>query len=261
MNRTSQAMPPAFDPAFALSLVDLTSLNATDTQADIVRLAQQGVTALGPVAGLCIYPRFVPVAKAALQQANAQVRVVTVANFPEGGEDAGLAAEQVRLAVELGADEVDVVLPWRALLQGRTDTGRDLVRRCRDAVGRRLLKVIIESGCLQSDAAIRLASRLAIDGGAHFLKTSTGKAQVHATLPAARVMLETIRDSGSAVGFKAAGGIRSCADAQAYLALAEQVMGADWPRPSTFRFGASGLLQALLQAPGGLSAPAAAADY
>lgn len=249
------------DPAFALSLVDLTSLNDTETEADIVRLATEAVTALGPVAGLCIYPRFVPVAKIALQKLGAAVRVVTVANFPHGDDDSGLAAEQVSAAVAFGADEVDVVFPWRALLEGRTGTGRNLIRRCRDAVSGRLLKVIIESGSLESESSIRLASELAIDGGAHFLKTSTGKARVHATASAARVMLQTIRDSGSTVGFKAAGGIRTCEDAQAYVKLAEQVMGADWPRPSTFRFGASSLLQALLQAAGGPSTQVAAADY
>lgn len=156
-----------------------------------------------------------------------------------------------------GADEVDVVFPYRALMAGNEAVGLELVEACRQACGDAVLKVIIESGELADPALIRRASELAIDGGADFLKTSTGKVEVNATLEAAEIMLQVIRDSGKEIGFKAAGGVRSAEDAQGYLQLAERLMGAAWITPAHFRFGASGLLDDLLAtlgvAPGGMA--------
>ncbi|WP_422823639.1 deoxyribose-phosphate aldolase [Variovorax rhizosphaerae] len=232
--------------AFALGLIDLTSLNDADTVADIRQLARDAVTPLGTVAALCVFPRFVATAKAELAVLSPGVRVATVANFPHGEDDADGAAREVAAAVAAGADEVDVVLPWRALQSGNETAGRDLVAACRAAVGDRILKVIIESGCLGTPALIRRASELAIEGGAHFLKTSTGKVAVNATLEAAEIMLRAIRESGRTVGFKAAGGIRTATEASAYLDLARRLMGADWVQPANFRFGASSLRQELL---------------
>lgn len=249
------------DPAFALGLIDLTSLNDTDTDAGIRQLARDAQTPLGTVAALCVYPRFVATAKTALAEQGGEARVATVANFPYGEEDAAAAAREVAAAVAAGADEVDVVLPWRALRSGREQPGRDLVAACRAAVGDRILKVIIESGSLATPDLIRRASELAIQGGAHFLKTSTGKVAVNATLQAAEIMLHAIRDSGRPVGFKAAGGIRTAADAKAYLELAQCIMGAGWLKPANFRFGASGLLQDLLREAGLDAQHAAASGY
>ena len=254
-------MPPPFDPVAALGLIDLTSLNDADQAADIQRLARDAVTPLGAVAALCIYPRFIGTAKAALAGQAGRIRVATVANFPHGAQDADAAAREVSAAIEAGADEVDVVFPWRALQAGQEQPGRDLVAACRASVGDRVLKVIIESGCLETPELIRRASEIAIEGGAHFLKTSTGKVAVNATLQAADVMLQVIRDSGRPVGFKAAGGIRTSTDAAAYLDLAQRIMGASWVQPSRFRFGASGLLQELLRAAGHGAPHAPAANY
>jgi deoxyribose-phosphate aldolase len=179
-----------------------------------------------------------------------QIPVATVTNFPRGDADAESAARETAAAVALGADEIDVVFPWRALLAGDAVAGRELVAQSRAASAGKKLKVIIESGALCDPALIRLASQIAIDGGADFIKTSTGKVTVNATLDAAEIMLQTIRDSGKAVGFKAAGGVRSASEAAAYLALAERIMGPDWAQPATFRFGASSLLDNLLVALG-----------
>ena len=249
------------DPAFALGLIDLTSLNDADTHGVIQQLARDAVTPLGKVAALCVYPRFIGTAKVALGDQGAGIRVATVANFPHGGEGAEGAAREVAAAVQMGADEVDVVFPWRALQRGKEQPGRDLVAACRAAVGDRLLKVIIESGCLETPQLIRSASDIAIEGGAHFLKTSTGKVAVNATLQAAEIMLQAIRDSGRLVGFKAAGGIRTAADARAYLELAQRIMGVAWVQPANFRFGASGLLQDLLREAGMGARPVPAASY
>lgn len=249
------------DPAFALSLIDLTSLNDSDTETGIQQLARDAMTPLGTVAALCVYPRFVPTAKAALAAQATRARVATVANFPAGDEDADAAAREVAAAVAAGADEVDVVFPWRALQAGREDAGRDLVVACRAAVGDRILKVIIESGSLETPELIRRASELAIEGGAHFLKTSTGKVNVNATLQAAEIMLQAISDSGKPVGFKAAGGIRTAAEAKTYLELAQRIMGVAWVQPDHFRFGASGLLQDLLREAGQATQQATASSY
>ncbi|MEO6918313.1 MAG: deoxyribose-phosphate aldolase [Collimonas sp.] len=234
----------------ALHLIDLTALNDSDTEASIAALAAAADTPAGSPAALCVYPRFVPAAKAALARTGLQIPVATVTNFPHGAADAESAALETAAAVALGADEIDVVFPWRALLAGDTVAGRELVAQSRAASADKKLKVIIESGELHDPALIQLASQIAIDGGADFIKTSTGKVPVNATLNAAEIMLQTIRDSGKAVGFKAAGGVRSVSEAAAYLALADRIMGPDWAQPATFRFGASSLLDTLLVALG-----------
>lgn len=254
-------MSNPYDPAFVLSLIDLTSLNDSDTASDIQQLARDAVTPLGAVAAVCVYPRFVPTAKTALAEQGKWTRIATVANFPAGDEDADAAAREVAAAVAVGADEVDVVFPWRALQAGREQVGLDLVAACRAAVGDRVLKVIIESGCLETPELIRRGSELAIEGGAHFLKTSTGKVTVNATIEAAEIMLRAIRDCGQTVGFKAAGAIRTAVEAKAYLELAQRIMGVGWVQPTHFRFGASVLLQDLLCEAGEGARQSSASSY
>ncbi|OJA71038.1 deoxyribose-phosphate aldolase [Burkholderia ubonensis] len=222
----------------ALHLVDLTSLNDDDTDARIDALAASADTPVGTPAALCVYPRFVATARAALAARGLALRIATVTNFPSGDLPPDAAA--------LGADEIDVVFPYRALLAGDAQIGRELVAQCRAAAAGKCLKVIVESGELREPALIRQASEIAIEAGADFIKTSTGKVPVNATLDAAAIMLDTIRESGRAVGFKAAGGVRTADEAAAYLMLAEQVFGPGWATPATFRFGASSLLANLL---------------
>jgi len=246
----------------ALALMDLTSLNDDDSDATIEALCQRAKTPLGTPAAVCVYPAFVVTARRALtaHQLGGTVNVATVANFPLGGDDIMAAAREARSAVASGADEVDVVFPYRALMAGDEETGRELVACCRQACGKATLKVILETGELRQPALIRRAAELAIEGGADFLKTSTGKGAANATLEAAEILLETIKASGPSrqqrVGFKAAGGVRTAEDAQAYLDLAARIMGPSWITPDHFRFGASGLLDDLLATLGVLPAPA-----
>lgn len=231
----------------ALSLIDLTSLNADDTEAAIVALCRQALSPAGRVAALCVYPRFVALAKETLHQlAYADVLVATVSNFPHGGADIDLAVAETRSCIAAGADEIDVVFPYRALMAGDAVSGAQLVAACKQACGNQTLKVIIESGELKTPELIRQASLIAIRAGADFIKTSTGKVVVNATLPAAEIMLKAIAESGGQCGFKAAGGVKTAADAAAYLALADRIMGAGWVNARHFRFGASGLLGNLL---------------
>ncbi len=231
-----------------LGLLDLTSLNPTDDAATVSALAALASTAAGRVAALCIWPRFVPVARNCLRDTG--VAIAAVANFPAGAGDVAAAAAETAAAIADGADEVDVVFPYRSLLEGDVATGLALVRACRSACGPdALLKVILETGQLRSQLRIRQAAELAIEGGAHFLKTSTGKTQPGATLEAAAVLIDVIAEAGQrgiTVGFKASGGVSSMADAQAYLELYERRFGAGSATPATFRIGASSLMKSVL---------------
>ena len=237
----------------ALQLMDLTSLNDDDTPEKIIELCHQAHTEAGNTAAVCIYPRFIPVARKTLNALGLNgVTIATVTNFPAGGDDIDIAVAETRAAVAYGADEVDVVFPYRALMAGNEEVGAELVRRCKDACGANvLLKVIIETGELKDPALIRKASEISIAAGADFIKTSTGKVPVNATPESARIMLEAIRDSGNTqVGFKPAGGIKTAEDAALHLDLADDIMGDGWVNRRHYRFGASSLLGNLLIALG-----------
>ncbi|MFA0084278.1 deoxyribose-phosphate aldolase [Vibrio sp. 10N.286.49.C2] len=233
----------------ALKLMDLTTLNDDDTDAKVISLCHDAKTSVGNTAAVCIYPRFVPIAKKTLrEQGTPDVRIATVTNFPHGNDDIDIAVAETKAAVAYGADEVDVVFPYRALMAGNEDVGFELVKQCKAACGDILLKVIIETGELKEEALIKKASEICINAGADFIKTSTGKVPVNATPEYARMMLEVIRDMGVAktVGFKPAGGVRTAEDAAAYLAMADDILGADWADNMHYRFGASSLLTNLL---------------
>jgi deoxyribose-phosphate aldolase len=237
----------------AVSLVDLTSLNDDDTSEIIAALCQRARTPAGPVAAVCVYPRFVTQAAAALEGSG--IKVATVVNFPAG--DAPIESIQLdtRQALEAGANEIDVVLPYRAYLEGRRQQAIAVLEAvCALSHGharrRAQVKVILETGRLKDAAIILAASRDAISAGVDFLKTSTGKIETHATLEAGVAMLQAIDENsergGRTVGLKVSGGLRDTLDAARYLALADAAMGEHWATPATFRFGASSLLDSLL---------------
>ena len=229
----------------ALPLVDLTSLDDGDDERTIAALCARAVTPAGPVAAVCVYPRFVAQARAAL--AGTPVRVATVANFPAGRPDAAAAALEVERAVADGAEEVDVVVPWRAYLADDREASIALVRACRQACGGSVgLKAILETGALKRREVIEAAARDVIGAGADFVKTSTGKLSPGATLDAAEAILEAIAASGSGAGLKVSGGVRTTAQAAAYLELADRMLGPDFAAPPRFRFGASALLDDVL---------------
>lgn len=233
----------------ALKLMDLTTLNDDDTDEKVIALCHDAKTAAGNTAAICIYPRFIPVAKKTLrEQGTPEVRIATVTNFPHGNDDIEIAVAETKAAVAYGADEVDVVFPYRTLIAGDEKTGFELVKQCKEACGDILLKVIIETGELKEEALIKRASEISIEAGANFIKTSTGKVPVNATPEAAKIMLTVIRDMGVAekVGFKPAGGVRTAEDAAEYLAMADEILGADWADSMHYRFGASSLLTNLL---------------
>lgn len=233
----------------ALGLMDLTSLTNTESEQDILTLCQQAKSIEGNTAAICIFPRFIPLAKKFLaQQGTPEVKIATVTNFPSGGDDIKIAVAETKAAVAYGADEVDVVFPYRALINGDTQVGYALVEACKQACGDGVkLKVIIESGELKSPALIQLASEISIDAGADFIKTSTGKVAENATPEAAEIMLHVIKEKNVKIGFKPAGGVRNANDAAIYLTLANDILGKDWANKECFRFGASSLLASLLE--------------
>jgi deoxyribose-phosphate aldolase len=247
--------------AVALSLLDLTNLKDDCTQEQIVTLCARAQTPFGNSAAICIWPRFVAQARGILGPDH-PVKIATVVNFPSGDMEIADVAAEVREAIADGADEIDLVIPYRALIGGNERAVTDMVTAVRaECTAPVLLKVILETGELKDVALIERASELAIAAGADFIKTSTGKVTVNATLETADIMLRAIRHSGRKVGFKAAGGISSVADASLYLSLAETIMAPDWAMPSTFRFGASGLLDDILAVLSGGQSTATGSGY
>ncbi len=243
----------------ALALLDLTDLSDNADEAGLAALCARAVGAPGPVAAICIWPRFVAQARTMLGRA--PVRIATVVNFPQGEATGAEVLAETQGAVAAGADEIDLVLPWRAFLAGDAAGADAMVRAVKDTCDGRTLKVILETGECPDLDRVRAASELAIAAGADFIKTSTGKTAHSASLPAARTMLEVIAASDRPVGLKPSGGIRTLADAASYLDLADEIMGPHWARPDTFRFGASGLHQVLVDAIAGEASGTASGSY
>ena len=243
MNEHADSRPDPDRARLALTCLDLTNLNDDCTPEDIAVLCDRAVTPFGHVAAICIWPRFV--AQAAERLKDVPVRVATVVNFPVGGEDQEAVVAETEAAIADGANEIDLVLPYRRVGDD-PDLVYALVSGCRKATGKGLLKAILETGELSDDELIRSASQIAMDGGADFIKTSTGKVPVNATPEAARIMLAVIAEHGADVGFKPAGGIRTLNDANIYFDLAAEIVAPDWATPRTFRLGASSLLDNLV---------------
>lgn len=232
------------DAHLAVSLMDLTSLNTADTSNDIQQLVNSINPQLGTPAAVCVYSDFVDDAKIALAARELNhVKVATVTNFPTGDAPLSDVINETLIAIERGADEIDLVIPYKVLIAGDESTVLEYIEQSKEACGTQAqLKVIIESGELKTEELIAKATNLAIQGGADFIKTSTGKVAVNATLEATNVMLNTIKKSGKVVGFKAAGGVKTVSDASEYLVLTRSIMGEDYLQAATFRFGASSLL-------------------
>ncbi|MCK8782081.1 deoxyribose-phosphate aldolase [Rhizobium sp. NTR19] len=255
-----ELLSPREAAAFALLLLDLTNLRDDCDNAAIEKLCLRAQTPNGHTAAICIWPRFVAHARSILGPEHV-VRIATVVNFPSGDLPVAEVVEETRKAVADGADEIDLVIPYRKLIGGDEAAVTEMVEAVRAACPQSCLKVILETGELKDAALVRRGSELAIEAGADFIKTSTGKVAVNATLEAADIMLRAIRDSRKRVGLKPAGGIGTVADADLYLRLAETVMGPNWIMPSTFRFGASGLLDDILAVLNGNTAPRASTGY
>jgi len=239
----------------AIAMMDLTTLEGKDTAGKVRQLCQKALRPLdsdpsiGPCAAICVYPNHVPTAKEAL--AGSSVKVASVATaFPSGQSPLDIKLDDVRRAVDFGADEIDMVIDRGAMLVGDYAKVFDEIAQTKEACGAAHLKVILETGELGSYDVIRKASELSIAAGADFIKTSTGKIQPAATPPVTLLMLEVIRDhyyaSGRRIGMKPAGGVRTAKQALHYLVIVKETLGDAWLTPDLFRFGASALLNDVL---------------
>jgi deoxyribose-phosphate aldolase len=233
--RAAQAPGDVAAAARILPLVDLTLLTDDATEAEVGALCARALDA--GVAAVCVWPRFLPFAKAKL--AHSPVRLVTVANFPDGSDDLARAARETADALLGSAAEVDVMAPVQAILDGDVGLVTELVQACRAKAPERILKVILETGRLEEPARIAAAARAAIMGGCDMVKTSSGRFPVGATLEAAAVLLAVIEEADGRVGIKFSGGIRTTRQAAQYLYLVDHFLGSGWTGPETLRFGAS----------------------
>lgn len=254
----------------AMSMVDLTTLEGKDSPQKVRSLCRKAIRPydgeidppIPSVAAICVYPSLVPIARAEL--AGSTVKVASVASaFPSGQYPLDVRLSDVREAVEAGADEIDMVINRGAFLAGRYDEVADEIREIKAACGAAHLKIILETGELETYDHVRRASDLAIEAAASapgaeplkdgevFIKTSTGKIQPAATMPVTLIMLEAIRDhhlaTGIRIGMKPAGGIRTAKLSLHYLVMVKETLGEPWLSPRLFRFGASGLANDLLR--------------
>jgi deoxyribose-phosphate aldolase len=239
----------------AIRMMDLTTLEGADTPGKVAALSSKGVRpdpsdpTIPSVAAICIYPNLVPTAVARTRGTGVKVASVATA-FPSGQTPTDVKVREVEEVVEMGADEVDMVIDRGAFLSGRYAKVYDEIVKVKEACGEAHLKVILEVGELGTYDNVRRASLLAIAAGADFIKTSTGKLGAAATLPVTLCMLEAIRDvhdeTGRAVGMKPAGGIRAAKQAVQYLVQLHETLGADWLTPDLYRLGASSLLNDVL---------------
>jgi deoxyribose-phosphate aldolase len=239
----------------AIRMTDLTTLEGADTPGKVAALSSKAIRPdpsdpnIPSVAAVCVYPNLVETAVERVR--GTTVRVASVATaFPSGQSPLDIKVAETRDVVELGADEVDMVIDRGAFLAGRYAKVYDEIVRVKEACGDAHLKVILETGELGTYDNVRRASLLAIAAGADFVKTSTGKIPSAATLPVTLVMLEAVRDvyeeTGRRVGVKAAGGIRTAKQAVQYLVLLHETLGPEWLTPDLFRLGASSLLNDIL---------------
>jgi len=239
----------------AIRMMDLTTLEGKDTPGKVRALCVKamhplpGDATVPAVAAVCVYPALVGDAREALRGSGVHVASVAT-GFPSGQTFRELKIQETRLAVEAGADEIDMVIDRNAFLAGDYQTVFEEVVAVKEAAGAAHLKVILETGELETYDNVRRASVLAMAAGADFIKTSTGKVTPAATLPVTLVMLEAVRDferqTGREVGVKPAGGIRTAKEAVQYLVVLYETCGPRWMRPDRFRFGASSLLNDVL---------------
>lgn len=253
---TEKSYDRRFTVAQMMGMIDLTTLEGADTQQKVEGMCKKGreITQSFPgfpnVAAVCVYPTLVSTARKALEGSDLQLAAVAGA-FPAGQSPLGIKLEEVRYTVNEGANEIDMVISRGKFLEGEYALVFDEIAAIKEACAGARLKVILETGELKTSTLIRRASEIAIKAGADFIKTSTGKVQPAATLNAMLVMLEAIRDhyqqSGIMVGIKPAGGISDADTALTFYLLTREILGERWLHKKWMRFGASRLVDALIE--------------
>jgi len=232
------------DAKFLIRCLDLTSLNKNDNETNITKLCEKASTPYGNVAAVCVYSKFIPLAQKVLD--GTKIKIATVVNFPEGGTNLNSLRDEIKKAIGLGANEIDAVFPYKSFIAGGEEICKAFLETVAKESGKTKTKIILETGELKRTSLIAKASKLCIDYGANFIKTSTGKTDISATPEAANIILETIKENNPKVGFKASGGVKTFEDARKYLVLAQAILDDEWVTPKHFRIGASSLLNDLI---------------
>jgi len=258
LKKVSSTMPTDPDKHLLMSIlnmIDLTSLNTTDNKSHIIHFTGKvnsfsgRYTNIPNVAAICVYPNFVSVVKEKLTARNVKIAAVAGA-FPSSQTFRSIKVSECKMAIEAGADEIDIVIPVGAFLGNDFALVADEIREIKAAIGEKQLKVIVESGLIGDFEHIFKASMIVMDAGADFIKTSTGKTTISATPEAAFVICRAISyfysETGIRVGFKAAGGIVNPADAINYFQIVKYCLGEDWLSNTLFRIGASRLANNIL---------------
>lgn len=238
-----------------LSVIDLTSLNTSDNKSNIIHLTGKvnsfpsKYPGVPNVAAICVYPNFVPVVEEKLTAKNVKIAAVA-GSFPSSQTFRSIKVAECKMAVEAGADEIDIVIPIGAFLGNDFASVADEIREIKESIGEKQLKVIVESGLLNNHEQIFKASMISMDAGADFIKTSTGKTNISATPDAAFIMCRAISvfysETGIKVGFKPAGGIVTSGDAAIYFNIVKNCLGEEWLNNRLFRLGASRLANNIL---------------
>jgi deoxyribose-phosphate aldolase len=252
MNKMSEVSDAGeVDEALAqqvIGILELASLNADDTPQRIIALCQRALTPVGHVAAICVLPRFAGLARRTLDSLCARdIKVVAAVNFPAGSPSPGSVDMEAQSAIVAGADEIDVVYPFHALLGGDKQVGADIVNACRVRCGNNgVLTVTLETGVLRDPQVIHGASCVAIQEGANFLKTSTGKQAVNPTAQASRILIAAIAESGAHVGLNVSGNVRTLNEARVHMDLVRARFGLRWLEQGRLRLGSTSLLDDLL---------------
>lgn len=237
-----QAVPAPGMAARVIPLIDLTTLSGSETPEQIAKLCD--AARKHEVAAICVYPDYIGTCAKAL--AGTDISLATVVNFPQGDEDISAAVEAAQAAIAFGADEIDLVAPYHAALDGDIGLTGEMVEAVKSVCGADVaLKVILETGAFSEASELTATARAAVMAGCDMLKTSTGKIETGATLEAAALLLSVIEEAQGRVGLKLSGGIRDAGDVASYLYLIDAVMGPDWVSAEKVRFGASSLLASL----------------
>lgn len=226
-----------------IGLLDFTRLTDNDTPDAIIAFCEKAVTPFGAVAAVCVYPEFIALAKKTLHGTG--IPIATVANFPVGNDALSVVETSIQQSLANGADEIDMVMPYHHLIRGNTDYIIQYLAHCRLLTKNHLLKIIIESGELNRKQIIQ-ATTIVADSGADFVKTSTGKVPIGATLDACDAILSVLSTRHQPPGIKLSGGVNTPEQANAYLTCIAKYMGDDWIKPAHVRIGASRLLNALM---------------
>lgn len=227
-----------------IPLIDLTNVQSSATEKDIERLCR--IARKHKTAAVCVNPAHVEIARRILQDTSVKVAAVA-GGFPLGQIPLERKLAEIECVKMMGTDEVDVVINQGAILSGDIDAVRREFREMRSTAGLMTMKVILETGALKESSRIRLATQIAIEEGANFIKTSTGFSREGASFETVEIILKAIREAGGRIGIKPSGGVKTIADALMYMFLVEQMAGREWITPSLFRYGASSLLRELVQ--------------